>query len=388
MLEGMAEYYSRNLAQEVMKGLKENAYDCKFCGGIAPLGYDIDPVSKKFVINPDEVKAINLIFDMYIRGNGYSEIIRALNSNGYKTKTGHSFGKNSIYEILRNEKYTGTYIFNKAAKKINGKYNKHVKKNGDDIIRVEGGIPAIIPFDIWNQVQKTMNSRIRPGRKSEEVYLLSGLLHCGICGSAMTSDTRRMKDRDKSYYYYRCYKNNGKNNCTLQAWSRDDLEKAVIEKFSNGLFAGESLDKFADMIMRYYAEHESTINEDLEKVSRDLVAISKKVENIVEAIANGGNNFLSLKEKLSSLETQKNEYERKIAELEATKQFSIPTKADIKKYLSAHGDISKMDRPALKAYLNEKIRDIRVFPDQIDVDSIVNPIGCGRPYTITFTIAV
>jgi chromosome segregation ATPase len=148
------------------------------------------------------------------------------------------------------------------------------------------------------------------------------------------------------------------------------------------------LDKFADKLMEYYAGHESTINEDLEKVRHNRAAVSKQVNNIVEAIANGGNNFSSLKEKLSSLESQLSECEKKIAELESTKQFSIPKKADIKKYLSTHGDISKMDRPALKAYLNEKIRDIRVFPDQIDVDSIVNPIGCGRPYTITFTIAV
>jgi hypothetical protein len=36
----MAEYYSKNLAREVMKGLKENAFQARFNGGIAPLGYD------------------------------------------------------------------------------------------------------------------------------------------------------------------------------------------------------------------------------------------------------------------------------------------------------------------------------------------------------------
>ncbi|SHH31849.1 Resolvase, N terminal domain [Thermosyntropha lipolytica DSM 11003] len=40
VLEGMAEYYSRNLAREVMKGMKETAYKCKHTGGRPPLRYD------------------------------------------------------------------------------------------------------------------------------------------------------------------------------------------------------------------------------------------------------------------------------------------------------------------------------------------------------------
>ncbi|KJS48042.1 MAG: hypothetical protein VR66_16165 [Peptococcaceae bacterium BRH_c23] len=36
LLEGMAEYYSKNLAREVMKGMKENAFQCKNTGGIPP----------------------------------------------------------------------------------------------------------------------------------------------------------------------------------------------------------------------------------------------------------------------------------------------------------------------------------------------------------------
>ena len=45
VLEGMAEYYSQNLARETMKGLRENALQCKHTGGIAPLGYNIDPIT-------------------------------------------------------------------------------------------------------------------------------------------------------------------------------------------------------------------------------------------------------------------------------------------------------------------------------------------------------
>ncbi|WP_242975265.1 hypothetical protein [Anaerovirgula multivorans] len=38
----MAEYYSKNLAHEVMKGMKETAHKCRHIGGIPPLGYNVD----------------------------------------------------------------------------------------------------------------------------------------------------------------------------------------------------------------------------------------------------------------------------------------------------------------------------------------------------------
>ncbi|MDD6906310.1 MAG: recombinase family protein, partial [Finegoldia magna] len=85
VLEGMSEYYSRNLSREVKKGMRENALKCKFNGGIPPLGYDIDD-DKNYVINAHEAEAIKLIFDMFTKNYSYSEMMRKLNSLGYKTK--------------------------------------------------------------------------------------------------------------------------------------------------------------------------------------------------------------------------------------------------------------------------------------------------------------
>ena len=42
VLEGMAEYYSAELAEKVSRGMKENALKCKYNGGSVPLGYYID----------------------------------------------------------------------------------------------------------------------------------------------------------------------------------------------------------------------------------------------------------------------------------------------------------------------------------------------------------
>ena len=108
VIEGMAQYYSANLAREVAKGQKENALRCLHNGGDAPLGYDVAP-DKTYLVNQEEAQAVKIIFDMYINGYSYSNIIDKLNELGFLTKQKNKFGKNSLHGILSNEKYTGIY---------------------------------------------------------------------------------------------------------------------------------------------------------------------------------------------------------------------------------------------------------------------------------------
>ncbi len=179
LLESMAEYYSQNLAREVMKGMRENAYQCKHTGGIPPLGYSVDPATKKYVVHEGEAQAVRLIFQMYLDGYGYDKIINELNAKGLRTKRSKPFGRNSIHDILANEKYSGTYVFNRAkAKDVEGKRNNHGAKNDEDIIRIPGGMPVIIePEQFVKAQQKMLINKHQPeAYKAKEVYLLSGLI--------------------------------------------------------------------------------------------------------------------------------------------------------------------------------------------------------------------
>ncbi|MBQ8533336.1 MAG: recombinase family protein [Clostridia bacterium] len=58
VFEGMAEYYSAELAEKVGRGMTENALKCKFNGGTVPIGYtinkdqlfEVDPVKAPYVV--------------------------------------------------------------------------------------------------------------------------------------------------------------------------------------------------------------------------------------------------------------------------------------------------------------------------------------------------
>ncbi len=39
----------------------------RWMGGMAMLGYDVDPKMKRLVVNPEEAKLVRLIFHLYAR---------------------------------------------------------------------------------------------------------------------------------------------------------------------------------------------------------------------------------------------------------------------------------------------------------------------------------
>jgi len=175
LLEGMAQYYSANLAREVMKGLKENAYKCKHTGGFAALGYNVDPVTKEYIINEEEAKIVKIIFEKYSNGIGYRQILEYLNAMGYKTKFGKPFAKNSLHNILKNEKYIGTYIYNrKVEKDATGRRSPKLKPREEWIVK-ENGVPAIIDKDTFNSVQLKLAQNIDSGGryKAKQIYLFN-----------------------------------------------------------------------------------------------------------------------------------------------------------------------------------------------------------------------
>lgn len=152
-----------------MKGLKENALKCLHNGGIPALGYDVAS-DKTYVINEQEAVIVRKIFDLYANhGWGYNRIINELNACGYTTKTDKPFGKNSLHDLLKNPKYKGTYVFNKAVQRTTrGKRNYHKAKSASDVICIENGVPAIVSTEVFEkgrlawQAIKSVQRHIRP----------------------------------------------------------------------------------------------------------------------------------------------------------------------------------------------------------------------------------
>ena len=264
----ISEHYSDNLAMEVMKGLRENAFKGWWTGGVPPLGYDV--VDKRLTVNEEEAKAVRLIYEMSADGYGYGQIIDRLNLLGYKTKRGQPFGKNSLHDLIRNEKYKGVYVFNlRAAKKgRNRKRNNHAYKREEEIIRIPGGCPAIVSEDLWNRANSTLRVTGKYKTNAKQPYLLSGLLVCGECGAKMHGNLRKTSSGNQ-YTTYRCNVKNNQRTCHSKEIHAAPLDKFVLDMVFKNYFTEERLPVIAEQVNRQMRENILN-DETLVKVKEEL----------------------------------------------------------------------------------------------------------------------
>ena len=87
LLEGMAEYYSAELAEKVLRGMKENAYKCKFNGGTIPYGYYVDD-EKHLQIESKTAMIVREVFELY--DNGMTIFNTKINSNEIARVVNHN----------------------------------------------------------------------------------------------------------------------------------------------------------------------------------------------------------------------------------------------------------------------------------------------------------
>ncbi len=363
MLVGFAAYYSRNLAKETKKGLNENAYKAQFNGGKPPLGYKI--VDKKYVIEPVEAEAVKLIFDLYISGHGYGSIARTLAAKGFKTREGRDFGKNSLYDILGNEKYTGTYTFNKTNRKENRPRNMHVDNPADDFIRIEDAIPAIISksdFEIAKKI-KQHNKKKAGSYKAKAYYLLSGKIFCGHCGSTMTG--HRTTSRKKEYVYYNCNRHERlvTDKCPQSRLSRDAIEKLVLEKIEREIFSPIAKENISQFLATEYEKFVRSVSEKTSSLSSEKAIAERKLNNLYELVENGEADEFIIG-RINKLKSEINLLQDKIKSNNCVKDMHIITQKEILDILTyLHDDVYTKNNTDAQQIL------INLFVDKVIVDN-------------------
>ena len=364
VLDGMAEYYSLNLAREVQKGKCENAYKCKFNGGYSPLGYDINPVTHEYVINETEAKTIKKIFELYVNGHSLIDITIYLNENGYKTKLGKPFRKNSVYDILGSEKYAGYYVYNKG-------YKSKKRKKRDDTIIVENGIPAIISKEVFDlvMIKRKKNKRIPGSFKSNEIYLLSGLLICSKCNGSYYGTRRIKSKKSKTYYYYKyvCQNRNKLHNCTADELNRDDVENLIISELKNVLLNPNNIDKIVDKINEKYSELYNSSKTDISDTEKEIKDIQIKINNLMRLVSDGLYND-DIKNNLENLENNKTNLNVRLNKLKNISNNKELDKNTIIKAINIDIDaLNLSDKLVVKNMLSKYISKIVVDYPSIEI---------------------
>lgn len=380
VLEGLAEYYSKNLAREVMKGLRENAYQCRHTGGLPPLGYDVD-ADGHYVINKIEAIWVKKAYEMKAAGHGYTSIARALNELGAKTKRGGAFNKNSFHDLFRNEKYKGVYVFNRSTEKRGGKRNNHASKNDDEIIRIEGGMPRIVDDNLWNAVNSKMNDRKNNAReKAKRIYLLSGLLFCGQCGSPMSGNTRRSGRNKTLYSTYECNRRKREKTCMAKGINCEYIENIVIDYLHDEFFTEENMRKVAKMLFDYQEVDVDPDTDEINELQKKLSKAENELKHIAITVSEKGATDW-LYDRGNDLQDEINTYKDRLHVLNKKPKRMQLTEEQIYSYLEGNASIRNMDRMRQKEIIRSYVEKVVAYEDRIDVHLFIdknNPGHGGR----------
>lgn len=303
--------------QKVREGVRQRAKSGKHTGGVPALGYRVE--NERLVIDEDEAETVRLIFGLYAAGHGYMDIIRELNRRGLKTKRGNAFGKNSIHDLLKNEKYVGRALFGGKPIGYNGSRNSHAARSGG----LETECPAIVSQALFDAVQKKLSqNRKSPGRSVVKMNQpLKGKVFCGDCGSAMTICYVTPPKTHERYAYYKCAAKKRGLPCSSKMIRKDELEETVSSAVLDMLGNPAAKENLLEVLRKQRDEITVTSAPRLESLKAELSALQKKIKNSVTAIMDG----LSSPELIAqtnAAEARKAEIEEEIKNLEESIEHS------------------------------------------------------------------
>ena len=289
MLTGMAEYYSAELSEKVVRGMTENVLKGKYNGGTIPIGYTVDE-EKFFQIDPLKAPFVVEAFQRYNDGATMKELMNWLNDSGVTTNRNQKFTYNSIQTLLTNRRYVGENRFK-------------------DIVMPDS-IPVIIEKELFDSVQdKIAKNRRAPARhKAEDDYLLTTKLFCGMCGAMMFGECGTGRNK-VVHHYYKCATAKRFKTCKKKTVRKEWLEDLVVAETMKLIQDDAVIDAIVAEVMELQDQENTTLPL-LEKQMRE---VENGIENMLNAIQ-AGVLTNSTKSRLEKLEAQQKELEVRIAE--------------------------------------------------------------------------
>lgn len=350
----LSEYYLDNLSEETKKGHRETALKGLHNGGYAPFGYDV--VNQQYVINKLEAGYVRKLFAAALERRGFVEIIEEMDAAGIRGKRGRPIKYPQIYEILRNEKYTGVYLYSADEEK-----DREKRREKPHAIRIENALPVIIDRAQFLEVQKIMDGRKQTGHKSN--YLCSGLVFCE-CGAKMHA--MKSERKGHTYHYFVCSKK-----CGAPVIKMGEIDKAALQ-YLRDLLNEENQQRITQAIRKYQAGDSARMDEFKTVLQKRIVEKRRQYDALLSNLSTGklpASVVTDIGEEMEALKSQ-------IAILENTEPPKDFTVEQIRAWLEAIK--AAPDEKAVHLLVERiDIKSKTVFNIQSTLETVLSESGCG-----------
>jgi site-specific DNA recombinase len=335
------------ITERLRRGKLHKVKSGKIIGSKSPYGYnyirgDRDKnINGYYKINLEEAKTVKMIYELFVNKKmSVRAITRELNLQEIPSREGKLWGKSSIYRILRNQIYTGRYIWNKT------------EINLPDL--------KLIDTETFNLAQAKHNSVTRKVIKYQ--YLLTGLVKCGNCLSSYYGNPCH-EER-----YYRCSAKDNRKQCNAKLIRADKLENVVwnllYETIKNPKLIIEQLNQLKEQ------QEKNDTTKEIESIERELINLQAQEKKLLDIYCQG---VISIED----FKAKKNEIQQKfIKQNQAKEEMKAPdnliTEETIKEFCQGISEkLDSLDWQGKRYLLTQAFNKVLINDKEVRIKGII-----------------
>lgn len=290
LMATLAQEESRKTSERVRAGQKISRDKGVLYGNGNILGYD--RVGSTYVINPEQAETVRMIYDLYLKGYGFTKIAHELTKLKRKDASGTiKWDCTKVSRTLHNATYMGYKCYLKSCRNNYLDQKTIVNRDESTYMYVKGDFEPIISEETWYRCKEIReNKRIERGIKTgkrtiigirpcEDIWIKKTICKCGC----HFRKDKWHRNRNGVTYGYKCYKvlNNGSRSSRI----RDGIED--LEGFCDmGTIAGWKFDLMAYEIFRKLALNiDSLIEEVYTNYMKNDVSAHKDTQAEIRRLA-------------------------------------------------------------------------------------------------------
>ncbi len=275
IMSSIAEFYSRNLAAEVMKGMTQKARS----GGTvsrAPLGYrnqrNVDAEGREVrtvIIDEERAPFIRLAFELYATGNWtISSLAEHLNARGLTTVPTPRLPSTPIREgllhkILTNPYYKGKVRFQDAT--------------------YDGRHEPLIDSMIWQQVQEVLATHVNGERVRKHPHYLKSTVYCGTCKERLLVQISTSATGAKYPYFMCAGRHSKRTRCEQKSVLIYEVEKKITEHYQRITLEPKFRIQVETVIRNGLQEARTEVEAEHQSLQREKEKLQRQQGKLMEA---------------------------------------------------------------------------------------------------------
>ncbi len=367
------EWYARDTSKKVKAVLRAKGKSGKHLSAVPPYGYVKDPTDKtKWIIDEEAAAVVREVYKLFIEGVEMNEVAKMLTARKIdppivhfeklglpvrsKSECPQVWSSSSLYNMLKQEAYTGSTINFKTAK-TSYKTTDQIFLPREEWAIFENTQEAIIDKETFAIVQKMRESRRRPRIQNRKENIFAGLLRCGDCGNKLYYHRRGQED---AYEGFTCASFKKNKRCSSHYISLSAITEVVLTDLRRVCECAKEREKefvqmYRDDCARKSNRLQGTSKSELKRIENRCLEIDEIIRKLYEDNVRGRITDERFDILAKGYEAEKAELKEKSQQIQTALKASAQDDENLENFMrlvKRYTEIPELSREILNAFID------------------------------------